>query len=57
MKRLLLLAALALAACREPSPPPVLFIGLDGADWQLLDAYMKEGVALQADVDERRGCG
>lgn len=23
--------------------PPVIFIGLDGADWQLLDAYMRAG--------------
>jgi hypothetical protein len=26
------------------SAPPVIFIGLDGADWQLLDAYMADGV-------------
>lgn len=24
--------------------PPVLFLGLDGADWQLLDRYMADGV-------------
>lgn len=47
-----LLAALAVLACgRAPhpttassSPPCVLFIGLDGADWQLLDRYAGEGV-------------
>lgn len=42
MKRLLLLV-LVLAACRRPSPPPVLFLGLDGADWELLDVYMQDG--------------
>ncbi len=38
---------LAFGGCR-PSPPkperaPVLFLGLDGADWQLLDPYLKNG--------------
>ncbi|HEX5717516.1 MAG TPA: alkaline phosphatase family protein [Thermoanaerobaculia bacterium] len=46
MRRLApLLAALLFLACGKPSSPrPVLFLGLDGADWQLLDAYMKDGV-------------
>lgn len=45
MKRLTpLLAAVALLACGKPSPHPVLFLGLDGADWQLLDRYMRDGV-------------
>lgn len=26
-----------------PEGRPVLFVGLDGADWELLDAYMREG--------------
>lgn len=43
MKRLAFLAFLFLA-CGKPSPRPVLFIGLDGADWQFLDRYMKDGV-------------
>lgn len=45
MKRLAFLALLVLA-CGQSSPDhsPVLFIGLDGADWQLLDPYMKDGV-------------
>lgn len=45
MKRLLFLL-IFLAGCREPAAErrPVLFIGLDGADWQLLDSYMKDGV-------------
>jgi len=47
MRRLPLLLCLALLACRgEPSQParrPVLFVGLDGADWELLDVYVKDG--------------
>ena len=43
MKRLALVALLLLA-CGKPSPRPVLFLGLDGADWQLLDPYMRDGV-------------
>jgi Flp pilus assembly protein TadD/arylsulfatase A-like enzyme len=47
MRRLLLFLCLALLACRgEPSKParrPVLFVGLDGADWELLDVYVKDG--------------
>lgn len=44
MKRLLFVLIL-LAGCREPAAErrPVVFIGLDGADWQLLDSYMKDG--------------
>ena len=30
-------------AQRAVAAPPVIFLGLDGADWQLLDAYMKAG--------------
>lgn len=43
MRRLALILLLALAACRQPDPPPVLFLGLDGADWQLLDPYLRKG--------------
>jgi tetratricopeptide (TPR) repeat protein len=44
----LLIAALLLTCApsehRIPPPPPrVLFIGLDGADWQLLDQYCADG--------------
>ncbi len=28
---------------RPPSSPPVVFVGLDGADWQLLDEYVSAG--------------
>lgn len=39
------LAALPVAgiASLSTKAPPVLFIGLDGADWQLLDQYMRKG--------------
>jgi tetratricopeptide (TPR) repeat protein len=47
MKRPLLIALIALAACRgessQPARRPVLFVGLDGADWELLDLYVKDG--------------
>lgn len=50
MKRFhpLLLAALAILSCGKPSPErfaarPVLFVGLDGADWELLDLYFRKG--------------
>jgi len=41
-------------AARAVAAPPVIFIGLDGADWQLLDVYMKAGAMpnLQALVRE-----
>ncbi|HWN44786.1 MAG TPA: hypothetical protein VNW71_21360, partial [Thermoanaerobaculia bacterium] len=44
MKRLLFVLIL-LAGCREPAAErrPVLFIGLDGADWQRLDPLMESG--------------
>jgi Tfp pilus assembly protein PilF len=43
MKRLALIVLL-LAACRQPvHRAPVLFLGLDGADWQLLDPYLRNG--------------
>jgi len=43
----------AIAARAQPRPP-VVFIGLDGADWALLDQYMERGVmpALRALVNE-----
>ncbi|HEY4640987.1 MAG TPA: alkaline phosphatase family protein [Thermoanaerobaculia bacterium] len=34
---------LTLLACHRANGPHVIFIGLDGADWQLLDRYMSEG--------------
>lgn len=45
MRRLALILLLVLAACREPARErhPVLFLGLDGADWQLLDPYLRKG--------------
>jgi Tfp pilus assembly protein PilF/arylsulfatase A-like enzyme len=43
MRRLALIVLLALAACRQPNRTPVFFLGLDGADWQLLDPYVRKG--------------
>ncbi|MEA2560127.1 MAG: hypothetical protein QOH06_1631 [Acidobacteriota bacterium] len=44
MKRLVFIL-IVLAGCHEPAAErrPVLFIGLDGADWQRLDPLMKSG--------------
>lgn len=39
----ILFAALLLAAACAKAPPRVIFIGLDGADWQLLDRYAADG--------------
>jgi tetratricopeptide (TPR) repeat protein len=38
-------ALLIAAACARPAPPRprVIFVGLDGADWQLLDRLMADG--------------
>src|SRR5262245_18204791 len=46
LRKAAVLVALALAACRrdsEPARPRVLFVGLDGADWRLLDGYAADG--------------
>src|SRR5512141_1328697 len=47
MRRLVVAAALmALAACHRAAAPPaprVIFVGLDGADWQLLDRDLADG--------------
>ena len=45
MKRLLaaLLVAAACARPAEPARPRVIFVGLDGADWQLLDRLIADG--------------
>ena len=37
------LVALLLFACHRAQQPRVLFVGLDGADWQLLDRYTADG--------------
>jgi tetratricopeptide (TPR) repeat protein len=51
-RAVLLLLAVSLISCREtphraqPQPQPqqrVLFVGLDGADWQLLDRFIADG--------------
>jgi tetratricopeptide (TPR) repeat protein len=45
VKRLLIVLMVA-AACAKPAEPPrprVIFVGLDGADWQLLDKLMAGG--------------
>lgn len=41
-------------AAQATKTRPVIFIGLDGADWQLLDAYMRKGAMpnLQSLVNE-----
>jgi tetratricopeptide (TPR) repeat protein len=44
--RHVLVALLVAAACArpvEPTKPRVIFVGLDGADWQLLDKLMADG--------------
>jgi len=35
--------------------PPVLFVGLDGADWELLDAYMQAGIMPNLAALSREG--
>jgi len=44
-------------AARATRARPVIFIGLDGADWQLLDEYLRAGAmpALKRLVDEGAG--
>jgi len=43
-RRLVLLGLLLVAGCgRRAAHPPVIVIGWDGADWQLLDALMARG--------------
>ena len=45
MRRSLLVFALSLAifSCGKEAQRKVIFVGLDGADWQLLDGYMASG--------------
>ena len=44
MRRALLAVLMLLTACRhEQRQHKVLFLGLDGADWQLLDRFMSDG--------------
>ncbi|MGZ7031676.1 MAG: alkaline phosphatase family protein, partial [Thermoanaerobaculia bacterium] len=43
MRRALLLAFIVIFGCARPPEKKVLFIGLDGADWQLLDRYIADG--------------
>lgn len=47
-KLTVLALALALLSCGKEAPEAarrkVIFVGLDGADWQLLDGYMESGV-------------
>jgi tetratricopeptide (TPR) repeat protein len=46
-------------AVREAAQPrkPVIFIGLDGADWQLLDLYMQKGAMPNLAAFVREGHG
>ena len=58
MRRIVLLFALFLAACGDgpaPSSIPILFVGLDGADWELLDGYMAAGDDAQPRGPGARG--
>lgn len=47
LRPLLMLFTGLCLACARPAPPnphrPLIFVGLDGADWQLLDAYAAAG--------------
>ncbi|MEP7013098.1 MAG: alkaline phosphatase family protein [Acidobacteriota bacterium] len=46
LRPIALLAAILFSACESKAPPPrprVLFVGLDGADWQLLDRFAADG--------------
>ncbi|HEV7667151.1 MAG TPA: alkaline phosphatase family protein [Thermoanaerobaculia bacterium] len=46
LRSIALLAAIFLSACGSKSPPArprVLFVGLDGADWQQLDRFAADG--------------
>ncbi|MGZ7039392.1 MAG: alkaline phosphatase family protein, partial [Thermoanaerobaculia bacterium] len=43
MRRAVILAAIVIFGCARPPEKKVLFIGLDGADWQLLDRYIADG--------------
>lgn len=43
VRRLITIALLLFVACRHKESERVLFIGLDGADWQLLDRYIDDG--------------
>jgi tetratricopeptide (TPR) repeat protein len=57
------LAVLLVAGCRGPGsapaavkgPRPVLFVGLDGADWQLLDGYVAAGKMPELAALEKEG--
>jgi Flp pilus assembly protein TadD len=42
---------------RTTDTPPVIFIGLDGADWQLLDHYMQRGAMPNLAALVREGTG
>ena len=43
MRRIVLTTLLVLVACGRSEQKKVIFIGLDGADWQLLDRYIADG--------------
>jgi Flp pilus assembly protein TadD len=49
--------AIAQVASRATARPPVIFIGLDGADWQLLDRYITAGSMPNLAALVREGAG
>ena len=49
VRRLLLLALLLFACHAKEQQHRVIFIGLDGGDWQLLDRYMPGLFSLRTD--------
>lgn len=49
--------AIATIASRASARPPVIFVGLDGADWQLLDRYMAAGSMPNLAALVRQGAG
>lgn len=53
VRRAIILATLLFVACRREHK--VLFIGLDGADWQLLDRYTADGTMPNLAKLEQRG--
>ena len=61
MKRAVVLAAILCLTCsrapenRTPASHRVIFIGLDGADWQLLDRYMGDGTMPNLNTLVRTG--
>ncbi|MEO8218289.1 MAG: alkaline phosphatase family protein [Acidobacteriota bacterium] len=54
---LLALRRIPAISAKAGKSPPVIFIGLDGADWELLDGYMKSGLMPNLAQLVREGSG